>query len=346
MRIKAVCVCAGLALWLGLAATGRAQDMGVDNKYKTADTNNAVIEGRVSLPSGFAANLSVKITLKNSTTVLSVFYSNSHGEFRITNLSEGVYYVQAEVDGGSFEPVVEGVALGRGIVTKLNLQLREKKSPQVALSIGPRVVSVAELHQAVPREARREYELGLKSEGRGDIAEAASHFQQAVTLFPEYLAARNDLGAQYLKLKRLDEAERLFRIVLEADSKNFNAKFNLGLVRVERRDYLAAISELDQAIAIDGTRPVARLWRGVAYLEMGNMVAAERELTAALVMGGAECVAAHYHLARLYLSRGDTAEAARAVRAYLEESPRGEYVNEARQLLKQLEGVKKAQPRQ
>jgi hypothetical protein len=57
-------------------------------------------------------------------------------------------------------------------------------------------------------------------------------------------------------------------------------------------------------------------------------------------------VAAHYHLARLYLSRGDTAEAARAVRAYLEESPRGEYVNEARQLLKQLEGVEKAQPRQ
>jgi tetratricopeptide (TPR) repeat protein len=346
MRVKAFGGCLGLAIWLGLAGTVCAQDIGIDSKYKTADTNNAVIEGRVSLPSGFAANRSFRITLKNSTSVLSVFYSNSHGEFRIANLSEGYYYVQAELDDGSFEPAVESVALGRGIVTKLNLELREKKSPQVTLNLGPRVVSLAELHQVVPRAAKREYELGLKSAGKGDIAEAAAHFQQAVTLFPEYLAARNDLGAQYLKLKRLDEAEQHFRIVLAADSKNFNAKFNLGLVRVERRDYLGAISELNEAIAIDSSRPVARLWRGFAYLELGDVAAAERELTAALVMGGAECVAAHYHLARIYLSRGDIAEAARAVRAYLEESPRGEYVKEARQLEGQLAGREKARPQQ
>lgn len=341
MKMKAVGGCIGLAIWLGLAGTVRAQDMEIDSKFKTADTNNAVIEGRVSLPSGFAAERSIRITLKTTSSVLSMFYSNKYGEFRISNLSEGVYYVQAEVDDGSFETVVEKIALGRGIVTKLNLQLREKKSPQVYLSIGPRVISVAELHQVVPQAAKREYELGMKSAGKGDIAEAAGHFRQAVSIFPEYLAARNDLGAQYLKLKRLDEAEQHFRIVLAADSKNFNAKFNLGLVRIERQDYLGAISELNQAIAMDGSRPVARLWRGVAYLEMGDVAAAERELTAALVMGGVECVAAHYHLARIYLSRGDTAEAARAVRAYLEESPRGEYVREARQLEARLEGREK-----
>jgi Tfp pilus assembly protein FimV len=53
-------------------------------------------------------------------------------------------------------------------------------------------------------------------------------------------------------------------------------------------------------------------------------------------MGGAECVAAHYHLARIYLSRGDRSEGARSVRAYLTESPRGEYVKEAKDLEKKL----------
>jgi tetratricopeptide (TPR) repeat protein len=265
---------------------------------------------------------------------LSTFYTNKQGEFHLNNLSEGIYYVQAEVDDHSFEPVTEKVPLGRGIVRKLTLELREKKTP--VLSNPARVVSVAELRQVVPIAARKEYELGLKLVSKGDFTQAAEHFQQAISVYPEYLAARNDLGAQYLKLKRVDEAEKLFQGVLEGDPKNFNAKFNLGLVRIERKDYLGAISELRQAIVIDSTRPVANLWLGFALLESGDHASAETELTKALVMGGTECVAAHYHLARIYLTRGDTAEALRAVQAYLQDAPKGEYVTEAKQLEKQI----------
>ena len=71
-------------------------------------------------------------------------------------------------------------------------------------------------------------------------------------------------------------------------------------------------------------------------LETGDLADAERELTKALVMGGAECVAAHYHLARVYLARGDKTEALRAVRAYLDDAPKGEYAKEAKQLEKQI----------
>jgi Tfp pilus assembly protein PilF len=329
---------AELVLCLVLSGIASAQDMEIDTKYKTADSNNAVIEGRVTLPSGFSAERNVRIILRNSQMVLSTRYSNKHGEFRFDNLGEGVYYVQAEVDGEEFEPAVERIALGRGIVSQVRLQLRENKLP-FALNAS-RVVSVAELRQSVPSAARKEYALGLKSVAKGDFVNAAAHFQAAISIYPEYLAARNDLGAQYLKLKRLDEAEKDFQMVLEKDPKNFNAKFNLGLVRIERKNYPDAILQLNQAIVIDSARPVARLWLGFALLETGDLADAERELTKALVMGGAECVAAHYHLARIYLSRGDTAEASRAVRAYLDEAPKGEYAQEARQLEKQI----KAQP--
>ena len=318
-----------------LATTGQVE---VDPRYKTADSNDAVIEGRVALPSGFSAERHIRITLKNSQVVLLTRYTDKHGEFRFDNLSEGVYYVQAEVDGEEFEPAMRKIELGRGIVSEVTLQLQEKKVP-LAYNAS-RVVSLAELRQSVPAAARKEYELGLKSVAKGDVPKAAAHFQQAVTIYSDYLAARNDLGAQFLKLKRLDEAEKHFQIVLEKDPKNFNAKFNLGLVRIERKDYMDAISQLNQAIVIDSTRPVARLWLGVALLETGDLTGAERELTKALVMGGAECVAAHYHLARIYLARGDKNEALRAVRAYLEDAPKGEYLKEA----KELEAVIKAQP--
>lgn len=327
-----------LALWCLIPTVVSAQFSPSTTGRETADTNNAVIEGRVTLPSGFAAERNVRITLKNSQSILSTLYSNKHGEFRFDNLSQGIYYVQAELTGEHFEPVVERIALGRGIVWELTLQLGEGAID--VSQFGGRVVSVAELHQAVPPAAKKEYVLGLKFVSKGDIQQAATHFQEAVSIYPEYLAARNDLGAQYLKLKRLDEAEQHFNIVLKEDPKNFNAKFNLGLVRIERRDYLDAISQLNQAIAIDSGRPVARLWLGFALLETADSAGAERELTRALIMGGPECVAAHYHLARIYFIRGDTADAVRSLRVYLRDSPKGEYVKEATELEKKIEKEK------
>jgi Flp pilus assembly protein TadD len=306
----------------------------VDPRYMTPDTNNAVIEGRVALPSGFPAEQNVKITLRNSQVVLFTRFTDKHGEFRFDNLSEGVYFVQAEVERGKFEPVESKIALGRGIVSEITLQLGERKIP--LMFNAARVVSVAELKQVVPAAARREYELGLKSVAKGNVSTAAVHFQDAVSIYPEYLAARNDLGAQFLKLKRIDEAEKHFQIVLEKDPKNFNAQFNLGLVRIERKDYSDAISQLNRAIVLDSTRPVARLWIGFALLELSDLDGAEREFRKALVMGGPDCVAAHYHLARIYLARGDKNEALRSVRAYLEEAPKGEYARDAKQFEAQL----------
>ena len=342
MKKKTFHVRAGLAFWCALSGVVCAQ---VETVHRSADTNNAVIEGRVILPSGRSADRNIRITLKNARSVLNTLYSNKHGEFQITNLSEGIYFVQAEVDDPNYEPVVERVMLGRGIVWTLTLQLRETQSPQ-ATNYGIRVVSAAELHQPVPANARREYNLAQKLVTKGDFLQAAAHFKEALSIYPEYLAARNDLGAQYLKLKRIDEAEEHFNIVLERDPKNFNAKFNLGLVRIERHDYTDAISQLNQAIAIDSGRPVARLWLGFALLEKEDFPSAERELLKALVMGGSDCVAAHYHLARIYMNRGDTAEAARALRAYLEESPRGEYAKEAKQLAEKIASETKRKSKQ
>jgi tetratricopeptide (TPR) repeat protein len=326
-------VCVGLVCWYAMAAALHAQE--VEALHVTADPNSAVIQGRVLLPSGFAAERFARITLKNSQSVLSTIYTNKSGEFHIRNLSQGFYFVQAEIPDGSYEPVTKRVELGRGLMVDLTLQLGEKKSLQFT-RLSARVVSAAELQQSVPPAAKKEYAQGLKFVSKGNFPQAAAHFETAVSIYPSYLAARNDLGAQYLKLKRLDEAEKHFQIVLENDGKNFNAKFNMGLVHIERRDYLGGIAQLNQAMAIDSTRAVAHLWIGIASLEMGNLQDAELELTKALVMGAGECVAAHYHLARVQISRGDVAAASRSLQAYLEEAPRGEYAEEAKKLDHQL----------
>ena len=330
----------GFALSLVLSATAHAQYDADPRAKSVPDTNNAVIRGRVTLPSGFGHEGYARITLRNDQSTLSTLYTNNSGEFQIRNLSEGTYYVQAEVSGTKFEPVVHRVSLGRGLMVDLTMELREKKEPEVSKRLN-KVVSAAELRQNVPPAAKKQYELGLKFVNKGNFQQAATHFNEALVIYPDYLAARNDLGAQFLKLKRIDEAEQQFETVLRNDPKNFNAKFNMGLVHVERKQYPEALSVLNQAVAIDSTRPVARLWIGIAKLELGDLDSAEAELTRALIMGGDECIAANYHLARVYLDRGDLAEAARSVNVYIDSAPRGELIKEAKELARKIEQKKK-----
>jgi len=327
----------GGLLWLLLSVTAAAQE--VDPRQKVSDTNDAIIRGRVTLPSGFGMEGYARITLRTDQSILSTLYTNNSGEFQIRNLSQGIYFVEAEISRSNFKPAVRRVELGRGLMVTVNLELEEKKDP---LGNRPgKVVSAAELQQTIPSAAKKQYELGLKFVGKGDFQNAATHFEDALSIYPEYLAARNDLGAQYLKLKRIDEAEKHFQTVLNNDPRNFNARFNMGLVQIERHDYTGAISLLNQAVAIDSTRPVARLWIGIAKLELGDLETAESELTRALITGGADCVAAHYHLARIFMDRGDLNEAARSVQSYLKVAPHGELVKEAKALAQQIENKRK-----
>jgi Flp pilus assembly protein TadD len=317
-----------------LAAASFAQEAPPEIR-RGPDPTNAMIEGRVLLPSGQSANFNVKITLSELHRPLTTLYTNKHAEFRFSNLREGEYYVQAVADEKIYEPVTQRVWLNRGQTYQLTITLR-KKEEIAKRKAGAQVVSAAELDRAAPPAARKEYNQAVRLAGREDTRRAVERFQRAIAIYPDYLEARNDLGAQYLKLKRFDEAGEQFRIVLEKNPQYFNSRFNLGLVLVERKDYAAAIAQLNQAVAIDSAAPAPRLWLGVALMQTGDMPGAERELSRALITGGANFVAAHYYLAQVYLRRGDSAEASRALRAYLEESPKGEYAEEARLLLKKL----------
>ncbi len=74
-----------------------AQQVPLDMPRRGSDSNDALIEGHVLLPSGQAVTFNVKIILRDMKNPLATLYTNKHGEFRFTNLSEGDYYVQASL---------------------------------------------------------------------------------------------------------------------------------------------------------------------------------------------------------------------------------------------------------
>jgi Flp pilus assembly protein TadD len=318
-----------------------AQQVPLDMPRRGSDSNDALIEGHVVLPSGQAVDFNVKIILRDMKNPLATLYTNKHGEFRFTNLSEGDYYVQVVADENKYDPVTQIVRLGRAQIYELTLTLHRKLEVS-GRKVEGKTVSSAELDPNVPEPARKEYDQSVRSVGRGNVQEAIQHLQRALTIYPEYVEARNDLGAQYLKLKRLDEAATIFREVLAKNPRYFNSRFNLGLVLIEQKRNLEAIAQLNQAIAIDSSRPAAHLWLGVTLMQIGDPATAELELSVALITGGPDYAVSHYYLAQLYMQRKDTAAAAGSLKAYLEAAPKGEFAREARQLLKELPGNQKA----
>jgi hypothetical protein len=195
----AICLCS-------LAMVCSAQQVPLDMPRRGSDSNDALIEGHVVLPSGQAVTFNVKIILRDMKNPLATLYTNKHGEFRFTNLSEG-YYVQAVADEKKYDPVTQIVRLGRAQIYELTLTLHRKLDVSGRKMEG-KTVSSTEFDPNVPEPARKEYDQSVRSVGRGNVQEAIQHLQRALTIYPDYVEARNDLGAQYLKLKRLDEAAR------------------------------------------------------------------------------------------------------------------------------------------
>src|SRR5262249_33130957 len=179
----------------------------------------------------------------------------------------------------------------RGMQVNLTISLKEKNAP--AEKSSGATVSTAELDEQVPGPAKKEFEKAATLANSGNEAEAVEHYKRALEIFPGYLKARNDLGVQYMKLKRLAEAQEQFELAAELNPKAFNPRLNLGIVLVKQKHYLDAREHLRIADSVDSSSPAVHLYLGIVAVETDELPESERELKKALSMGGQEFVITH-----------------------------------------------------
>jgi Tfp pilus assembly protein PilF len=334
--MKALNILLGNLLTLGaLTAIVVAQDMTMDSRMPIKDASNGSISGRVMLPSGVTNSSHLKIILSNTQAPMMTLYSDKNGEFGFTNLRAGIYYVQVFADAAVYDPLVQKIHVKPGDPVHLTLYLKEKVTPTASRSRS-NMVSTADSDSAIPTSAKKAFDQSLKLIDKGDIDGAILELTKALAIYPDYVTARNNLGAQYLKRKRLTEAAEQFKTILEKNPKYFNARLNLGIVFVEEKRFNEAVEELSQAVALDSANPTAHLFWGIAALDLNDLVVAERELVKALLFGGERYSNAHYYFAHVYLKTGRREEARREFTLFLQAAPAGEMASQARAVLQQL----------
>src|SRR5207237_747868 len=187
-----------------------------------------------------------------------------------------------------------------------------------------------------PKAAKREFELANKDADNHKFEESIAHFRKAIAIYPGFVMARNNLGAQLLALGKLDEAAEELQKAIELDQKAFNPKLNLGMVLVEQQKFVEAKLMLDQAMALNSGSPAAQLYDGIALLRLDILDEAEKHLKAAYDLGGASYSLALFHLGELYMNKGDREAALKAFQAYLHDSPSATNAAEVQKLIAML----------
>jgi tetratricopeptide (TPR) repeat protein len=107
---------------------------------------------------------------------------------------------------------------------------------------------------------------------------AVEYYNTAVNLFPNNIEICLNAAITYQKFGKVNESIYEYQHVLELDSLNFRAYYNLGYIYlVHSENYLEAVNSFTHAIAIDSSACEAFYNRGYAYELLGNFDFAKRD---------------------------------------------------------------------
>lgn len=175
------------------------------------------------------------------------------------------------------------------------------------------LLELTEAEKLTPRDPELLNLLGLTyfRKGHYDLAEAK--YLKALDERPGYSEARNNLGVNYLEMKRWDEAIAQFKLVQDDIfyQGQDGAAINLGLAYLGNGDYQQALSVLRAAVGKNSSDPRARLNLGRVYFALEKTEIAIEEYQKALQLHGTYA-SAHYHLglAQMKLKDADAARSA------------------------------------
>jgi tetratricopeptide (TPR) repeat protein len=235
------------------------------------------------------------------------------------------------VDEPGYEPAQTSARLD-GASSKLVLYLNSPNTMQTERN--GYTVSARELK--IPGKARREFEKGLGSLAKQDVAGSLSHFTKATEAFPDYYEAYYHVGVAATRLGQRNEAMRAFQKAIDASGGRYAlAEFGIGyLVYLEGKPEEAA-TIIRRGLEVDPSSPDGYLILGMAQLRLNRPDEAERSAREALLRNP--------NFAHAYLVLSDACGHRHEYRAQLQDldaylklepnGPESEHVRKAREVV-------------
>jgi tetratricopeptide (TPR) repeat protein len=264
-----------------------------------------------------------------------VFTTNENGAFAFRGLTSGSYTItiDREVEYRPYTTSVDVIQTRGGgrptpTVVTVNIRLEYKDRNKVGI-VDAELLSV-------PQKARTHYDKGIEQSQRGNREAAIEEFKQAIAEHPSFTMAFNELGVQYLKLNRLEEANQAFQNALKIDPDSFPALTNRGIASVMMKRYGEAVPILRKALNKNDKSAVGHYFLGQALANLGLFDEAEKELVVSLKLGKEQMKEAHRILAIIYSARGAKKRAAKELETYLKLAPDTPDAEQLKQMIRRL----------
>jgi tetratricopeptide (TPR) repeat protein len=292
------------------------------------------ISGSILLSNGQKAEHRISIRLQSMTRGDRLTTSDEYGNFVFRGLPSGDYTIVIDKEK-DFESFVQSVSIvqPRGMPPQnylLSVRLIAK-----AGTVGPPAVINAELAK-VPRRALDMFNRAQELSKQGDHGAAIQELENAISEYPEFMLAYNELGVQYMKLNDYPKADEALQSALKLNPKALMPLQNRGVVLFTLKRYADAEKVLREVVKMKSDSAVGHYFLGQSVAYLGNFDEAEKELLKATELGGKEMKEAHRLLAIIYSSRKDNAKTVSELETYLQLNPTTPDAEQLRGVIKKL----------
>lgn len=218
-----------------------------------------------------------------------------------------------------------GCAMGEAARKKASYHYQMGLSYLGESNVTGALVELTEAEKLNPDDPELQNYLGLAYYRKNKFEIAERKYLRAIALKPGYSEARNNLGVDYLELKRWDDA--IYHLKMVTDDIFYqnqeSANINLGLAYFGKGDYPKALSVLRSLVGNNPRNPRARVSLGKVYLSLDKAELAIMEFKRAVELHR-DYANAHYNLGLATLKAKDNKAAVAAFREVVRIAPDSE----------------------
>jgi tetratricopeptide (TPR) repeat protein len=293
--------------------------------YSTASPSSFEVAGRVRLAETGLPAQKVQVKLERfGGGLVDQIDSDSGGRFRFPNLPRGYYRVIVSASG--YRQAQQDADLQVLFRAFLVFDLVSENDAKPAVEV---------IDARAPAAARDELIRGRTALARKSYAEARDHLQKAVSLYPNFYEAHFLLGMGFVDSREWSKAENAFQRALQVRTDSSPATIMLGEVYWRQKRYDEAERTLLEGLKLDdkswhGYFTLARLYWD---LEKTTQAAGAIGRTLQLKPDFAE---AHLLAGNILLRLNEKQRALAEYETYLQLSPKGEFADQARELVKSI----------
>jgi len=249
--------------------------------------------------------------------------SGPKNEFRfervlIPNLLQ-TYYIVIQAEG--FDIVRQQLQITSNNFSGAFVTIQLRHAPGRASADLEDVVSVANLRQPPPKDAQKLFDKAMEELRKSELQKGVADLEKAVKQAPDFYEANLQLGLQYQRQDRREDAMRLLAHAIKINPGSMKARAGLGQLYHDAGRFEESAELLNQAVRLGSSSADVYFALGSSYLKLEDLDRAEESIRRAKVIAGGNMRTTYLLLHNVYIKRKMLDKALGELEAYLVKFP-------------------------